>query len=89
MLKSWGFGGGWVGHLDYSIISGPFLIMNFEFDQDHGPRPQPELDNRSCTMFCKTFPGNDKDQAKGRQIEEIETKIISQSWETFINICTA
>ena len=24
-------GGGWV-HLDYSISSGPFMIMNFEFD---------------------------------------------------------
>ena len=26
-------GGGWV-HLDYSVSSGPFLTMNFEFDQD-------------------------------------------------------
>ena len=31
--------GGRVVHLDYNISSGPFLIMNFEFDQDHGPRP--------------------------------------------------
>ena len=24
-----------------------FLTMNFEFDQDHGPRPGPELDKHS------------------------------------------
>ena len=23
----------------------PFKTMNFEFDQDHGPRPGPKLDN--------------------------------------------
>ena len=39
-----GGGGGWV-ELDYSVSSGPFLTMNFEFDHDHGPRPGPELDN--------------------------------------------
>ena len=33
-------GGGWV-ELDYSVSSGPFLTMNFEFDHDHGPRPGP------------------------------------------------
>ena len=31
-------------HLDYSISSGPFLTVNFEFDQDHGPRPGPGLE---------------------------------------------
>ena len=38
-------GGGWWVHLDYNVSYGPFLIMNFEFDQDHGSRPGPELDN--------------------------------------------
>ena len=27
--------GWWLVHLDYSVSSGPFLTMNFEFDQDH------------------------------------------------------
>ena len=31
-------------HLDYNVSSGHFLTMNFEFDQDHGPRPGPKLD---------------------------------------------
>ena len=47
MLKSYGVvmvGGGWL-ELDYSVRSGPFGTINFEFDQDHGPRPGPELDN--------------------------------------------
>ena len=35
----------WVVHLDYNVSSGPFLTMNFELDQDHGPRPGPGLDN--------------------------------------------
>ena len=30
---------------DYGISSGPFLTMNFEFDQDDGLRPGPKLDN--------------------------------------------
>ena len=38
-------GGGDKLELDYSVSSGPFLTMNFEFNQDHGPRPGPELDN--------------------------------------------
>ena len=39
-------GDGWVVvHLEYDVSSGPFLTMNFEFDQDHGPRPGPKLDN--------------------------------------------
>ena len=29
--------------LDYNVSSGSFLIMNFEFDQDHGPRQDPIL----------------------------------------------
>ena len=33
MLKSYQV----VVHLDYNVSSGPFLTMNFEFDQDHGP----------------------------------------------------
>ena len=32
-------------HLDYNVSSGPFLTMDFEFDQDHGTRPEPKLDN--------------------------------------------
>ena len=39
-------------HLDYS--SGPFLTMNFEFDQDHGPRQAPELDNVFHLICCPT-----------------------------------
>ena len=40
MLKSYGVGGGrWWTELDYNFCSGPFLTMNFEIDQDHGPRP--------------------------------------------------
>ena len=35
---------GWWVQLDYNVSSGPFFTMNFEFDQDHGPRPGPELD---------------------------------------------
>ena len=31
--------------LDYSVSSGPFLTMNFEFDQDHGPISECKLDN--------------------------------------------
>ena len=27
------------------VSSCPFLTMNFEFYQDHGPKPGPELDN--------------------------------------------
>ena len=41
-----GGGAEWV-HFDYDVSSGPSLTMNFEFDQDHGPRPGPELDNFS------------------------------------------
>ena len=44
MLKSWEWC--WVlVHLDYSISSGHFLTMNFEFDQDHGPRAGLKLDS--------------------------------------------
>ena len=46
MLKSWGVVVvGWWVHLDYRVSSGPFSTMNFEFDQNHGPRPGPELHN--------------------------------------------
>ena len=40
----------WWVLLDYSDSSGPFLTMNFEFDQDHGPRPGHELDNHSLQL---------------------------------------
>ena len=39
-------------HLVYSLSSGPFLTMHFEFDQDHGPRPGPKLDNFKQNMFA-------------------------------------
>ena len=41
-----GGGGGWVD-LYHSVSSGPFLTMNFEFNQYHGPRPGSELDNNN------------------------------------------
>ena len=48
---------GWwlVVHLDYSVNSGPFLTMNFKFDQDHGSRPGLELDTIYITfqMTCQ------------------------------------
>ena len=47
--KLWG--DGWWVHLDYSVISGPFLTMNFDFDQDCGPRPGPELDKNESGYF--------------------------------------
>ena len=38
--------------LDYSVSSGPFLTMNFEFDQDYRPRLGPRLHNlRSSLKF--------------------------------------
>ena len=40
-------GGGDKLELDYSVSSGPFLTMNFEFNQEHGPRPGPKLDNNN------------------------------------------
>ena len=42
-------------HLDYSISSGPFLTVNFEFDQDHRPRPGPKLEC-GCSLFVKFTP---------------------------------
>ena len=62
MLKSWGWVGVWWVHLDYSVSSGPFLTMNYEFDQDHGPRPGPELDNifhvKQWIKMWIMFPSN-------------------------------
>ena len=40
-------GGGGLVHLDFNVSSGPFLTMNFEFNQEHGPRPGPKLDNNN------------------------------------------
>ena len=48
---------GWwlVVHLEYSVSFGPFLTMNFKFDQDHGSRPGLELDTIYITfqMTCQ------------------------------------
>ena len=33
--------------LDYNVSSGPFSTMNFEFNQDNGPRPEHKLDNNN------------------------------------------
>ena len=53
MSKICGVVGGWV-ELDYSVSSGPFLTMFFEFDQDHGPRPGLELD-KNVNMVNRQF----------------------------------
>ena len=45
-------------HLAYRVRSVPFLIMNFEFDQDHGPRPGPQLDN----IYINVSDDNTKNQ---------------------------
>ena len=37
--------------MDYNNSSGPFLTMNFKFDQDHGPRQGPELDTNVPILF--------------------------------------
>ena len=50
--------GRWWVHLDYSVSSGPFLTMNYEFDQDHGPRPGPELDNYQANLMNIFGNGN-------------------------------
>ena len=52
-----GSGGGWWVHLYYSVISDPFLTMNFKFDQDHGQRPGSKLDKIACTyrVFNKFY----------------------------------
>ena len=41
--------------LEYSISSAPILTMNFEFDQNHGPRAGLELDNGSYSRVTFYF----------------------------------
>ena len=57
-----GSGGGWWVHLCYSVISDPFLTMNFKFDQDHGQRPGSKLDKIAyiyiALFICNTFCWN-------------------------------
>ena len=50
----WDGGAGWWVH--YNVSSDPFLTMNFEFDQDHRPRPGHEVDNwrfKECQILKK------------------------------------
>ena len=69
-------------HLDYSISSGPFLTVNFEFDQDHRPRPGPKLEC-GCSLFVKFTPylnhSNIPTHLHGHKKQAIEAKSILQS----------
>ena len=46
-------------------LAGPFLTINFEFDQDHGPSPGRKLDNICKVIYQKTLFGQRNGQNLG------------------------
>ena len=80
--------GGWWVEFEYNVSSGPFLTMNFEFEQDPGPRPGPQLDNFKNVEWLRdgvrsrgtTAPRKSVRQIRPSKNGPIAPKITGEPW---------